>query len=104
MKAILPFFKAATAAFFIAMPFFSMAQPGISEFRQATGEITQMYFSMSDLVLVLGAICGLIGGLRVFNNWQFGKHHIDSQVAGWLFACIFLSLLSAVLSAIFGIR
>ncbi|MBB5440637.1 hypothetical protein HDC92_004340 [Pedobacter sp. AK017] len=104
MKTTVPFLKAAQAAFLLSIPAAAAAQPGISEFYQASGQITRMYFSMSDMVLVLGAIAGLIGGLRVFHNWQFGKQHIDSQVAGWLLACLFLSLLSVALSALFGIH
>jgi len=82
----------------------AQSPPGISEFYQARGEISSWYFSMSDLILVLGAICGMIGGVRVFHNWQMGKHHIDSQVAGWLFSCLFLSLLSAAIRALFGLH
>jgi len=97
--------KAALAAFFFALPFLADAQvPGISEFSQASGEVRSWYFSFSDLVLVLGAVTGLLGGLRVYSNWQSGKHHIDSQVMGWFFSCLFLSLLGATLKALFGIH
>ncbi|HAE65784.1 MAG TPA: plasmid transfer protein, partial [Sphingobacterium sp.] len=54
--------------------------------------------------LVLGAICGLLGGVRIFYNWQSGKdHHIDAQVMAWFLSCLFLSLLSASLKALYGI-
>lgn len=80
------------------------AQPGLSEFRQASAEIRGWYFNFSDFSLVLGAICGLVGGVRVFYNWQSGKdHHIDAQVMAWFLSCLFLSLLSATLKALYGI-
>ena len=101
MKTFFVFFKVALAAFFLFISFSSSAQPGISEFYSATGEIKGWYFSMSDLVLVIGAIAGIFGGLRVYSNWQMGKHHIDAQVMGWFFSCLFLSLISAFLRGLF---
>lgn len=92
----------------IAVLFFAHsvnAQPGLSEFREVSGEIRGWYFNFSDLSLVLGAICGLLGGVRIYYNWQSGKHHhIDSQVMAWFLSCLFLSLLSATLTALFGIH
>jgi len=81
----------------------AVAQPGINELKQASGTIGGWYFNLSDLVLVTGAISGMIGGLRVFTAWQTGRHHIDAQIIGWLFGCIFLSLLGGALKLLFGI-
>jgi len=75
--------------------------PGIPEFYQASSEIRNQYFSFSDLAFVIGAITGLLGGLRVFANWQSGRHHIDAQVTGWLFSCIFLNLCGVFLRGLF---
>lgn len=77
--------------------------PGLSEFHQASAEIRHYYFSMSDLIFVIGAITGLLGGLRVYANWQGGRHHVDRQVAGWLFSCIFLNLCGVFLRGLFGL-
>lgn len=96
--------KTALAVFFFAFPFPCLGQPGISEFYQASGEMHRWYFSMSDLVLVIGAISGIFGGLRIYANWQSGKHHIDAQVMGWFFSCLFLSIIGAVLKALYGIH
>jgi len=79
------------------------AQPGISEFYSASGQVKGWYYSMSDLVLVIGAITGLIGGLRVFANWQMGQHHIDAQVMAWFFSCLFLCLIGLFLKGLFGL-
>ena len=79
------------------------AQPGLDEFYQVTGEIHRVYFSFSDLILVIGAISGLCGGLRVYGNWQSGKRYIDVQVMAWFFSCLFLTLLSVTLKALFGL-
>jgi len=79
------------------------AQPGISEFYSASAEVHRWYFSLSDLVLVIGAITGLLGGLKVYANWQMGKHHIDAQVMGWFFSCLFLSVMGGFLRGLFGL-
>ena len=92
---------------FLTVIFFALcatAQPGLDEFYQVSGEVNRFYFSFSDLALVIGAVCGLLGGLRVYSNWQSGKHHIDAQVMGWFFSCLFLSLAGAALKALFGVN
>jgi hypothetical protein len=79
------------------------AQPGINEFYAASGEVHRWYFSLSDLSLVIGAITGILGGLRVYANWQMGKHHIDAQVMGWFFSCLFLLSAGVFLRGLFGL-
>jgi hypothetical protein len=65
-----------------------------------------VYFSLSDLVLVIGAITGIIGGLRVYANWQIRGHRhnhpIDAQVIGWFGSCLFLILAGIFIKALYG--
>lgn len=94
-------------AVFFAVIFFALcatAQPGLDEFREVRREVNTWYYNFSDLAFVIGAVCGLLGGLRVYSNWQSGKHHIDAQVMGWFFSCLFLSLVGAALKALFGVN
>jgi len=77
--------------------------PGIKEFYQASSSMHGYYYSFSDFSLVLGAIVGMLGGLRVYLNWQSGRHHIDAQVMGWFFSSLFLLLCSVFLRGLFGL-
>lgn len=109
MKCAAWILKTATAVFFFALTFPAMAQgpPGINEFYQAEGQMHGIYYSMSDLALVIGAITGIIGGLRVYTNWQIGGHRhrnpIDSQVIGWFSSCLFLILAGIFIKALYGV-
>ena len=106
---IFRFIKAVLAVFFCVLIFSSapvplFAQPGIAEFYNAGNEVHRWYFSFTDLVLVIAAITGMFGGLRVYSNWQSGARHIDAQVMSWFFSCLFLMLVAGFLSALYGIH
>lgn len=106
---IFKFLKTVPAVFFYALIFSSTpiplsAQPGIAEFYKAGNEVHRWYFSFTDLVLAMAAITGMFGGLRVYANWQSGARHIDAQVMGWFFSCLFLLLIAGFLSALYGIH
>jgi hypothetical protein len=92
------------ALIFSSFPFSLSAQPGIAEFYSAGNEVQRWYFSFTDLVLVMATISGMFGGLRVYANWQSGARHIDAQVMGWFFSCLFLLLVAGFLSALYGIH
>lgn len=83
----------------------SMGQtpPGIPEINEGKNLMAQNFRALSRAVLVLGAVFGLLGGLRIYNNWQMGKRNIDIEVAGWFGACIFLSVLGVFLSALYQV-
>jgi formate hydrogenlyase subunit 3/multisubunit Na+/H+ antiporter MnhD subunit len=87
----------------MALKGFGQSPPGIGEFYQAGREMHSYYYSFSNLSLVLGSIVGLLGALRVYTNWQQGRHHIDAQVTGWFFSCLFLLLTGVFLRGLFGL-
>lgn len=79
------------------------AQPGISEMQQAQQNLRSTFFSAMDFSLVLAGILGIIGAVRIYQNWQMGQPRIDQQVAAWFFAAFFMVLAGAFLRGVFGL-
>ena len=79
------------------------AQPGLNEMQQAQSDLSSSFFSALDCSLVVAAIFGIFGAVRIYHNWQMGHPRMDQAVAGWFFAALFMVLAGAFLRAIFGI-
>ena len=79
------------------------AQPGLDEMQQAQQSLTSSFFSALDCSLVIAAIFGILGALRIYHNWQMGHPRIDQAVTGWFLAALFMVLAGAFLQAVFGI-
>nr|WP_181718659.1 DUF4134 domain-containing protein [Pedobacter sp.]QJS06238.1 plasmid transfer protein, TraE family [Pedobacter sp.] len=98
------YIRAALTALFCCLNFSIYAQaPGIQEFGDATRMVKGQYTAMTYVVSTLGAIFGLVGGIRIYNNWQSGKHNIDAQVMGWFGAFLFLQLIAVFIKALYGV-
>ena len=81
----------------------SFGQPGISEMQQAQSDLSSTFFSAFSCSLVIAGLFGLTGAVKIYHNWQMGKERIDSDIAAWFFAAIFMVLAGAFLRALFGI-
>lgn len=81
----------------------SFAQPGLNEMRQARQDLTSSFFSSLDASLVLAALFGIIGAVRIYHNLQMGKERMTGEVAAWFFAAIFIVLMGAFVRTLFGI-
>lgn len=88
---------------FCLLPCTGIAQPGIAEMNQATGNLRQSFFSARDASLVLAGIFGITGAVKIYYNWQMGKDRITPEVAGWFFASLFMILAGPFLQALLGI-
>jgi hypothetical protein len=68
----------------------------------AAGEVKTVFTNVSNLVLMIGGVVGLVGGIRVFVRWQNGERDIQKEVVGWMGACVFLLLAGTALKTMFG--
>ena len=70
-------------------------QAGITE---ATNMITSYFDPGTKLVYAIGAVCGLIGGVKVYNKFSSGT---SKTAASWFGACIFLIVAATILRSFF---
>ncbi len=95
--------KSLLTCFFYLFWLGSSAQPGISEMQQASADLPATFFSAFDCALVIATLLGLNGAIKIYHDWQMGKERIDSDVAAWFFAALFMVIAGAFLKALFGI-
>jgi hypothetical protein len=69
---------------------------------QAAAQVKGIFGNVSNLVLMIGGVVGLIGGIVVFVDWNNGGDHINKKLIGWGGSCIFLLLTGGILKAFFG--
>ena len=83
---------------------------GIGAFAQGNGtagitEATQMVTSYFDpatqLIYAIGAVVGLIGGVKVYNKFSSGEPDTSKTAASWFGACIFLIVAATILRSFF---
>jgi hypothetical protein len=77
------------------------AQIGVGVDAAAT-EVKGVFANVSNLVLMIGGVVGLVGGIKVFTKWQNGDQDVQKSITGWLGACLFLLLTGGVLKTMFG--
>lgn len=82
---------------------YAQSPPGVSKFQEVETDMKGFYVALSRLSFVVGAVSGLLGGLRVYNNWQLGRHHVDVQVVSWFGACLFLATMGFFLSGLYAV-
>ena len=69
---------------------------------QATAEVSSFVDPVSNLIIAIGAVVGLIGGVRVYIKWQSGDQDTQKAIMGWFGACLFLILVGVVIKAFFS--
>lgn len=69
---------------------------------QATTEVSSYVDPVANLIIAIGAVVGLIGGVRVYIKWQSGDQDTQKAIMGWFGACLFLILVGVVIRAFFA--
>jgi len=80
----------------------SLLAQSSSGIDQATTEINSYVDPVSNLIIAIGAVVGLIGGVRVYIKWQSGDQDTQKAIMGWFGACLFLILVGVVIKAFFA--
>ena len=84
---------AATSAF--------AAGNGLSGINEATSMVTSYFDPGTKLIYAIGAVVGLIGGIKVYSKWSSGDPDTSKTAASWFGACIFLIVAATILRSFF---
>ena len=80
----------------------AMAQGnGIKGITDATSMVTSYFAPLTKLIYAVGAVVGLIGGIKVYQKFSSGGPDTSKTAASWFGACIFLVIVGVVLESFF---
>ena len=74
---------------------------GAAGIDAATQEITSYFDPATKLMYALGAVLGLIGGVKVYSKWNAGDPDTSKVAGAWFGSCVFLVVVATILRAFF---
>jgi hypothetical protein len=79
------------------------AQDGVAGINEANTKVRGYFDAGTNLMYAVGAILGLIGGVKVYQKWSNGAPDTGSVAAAWFGSCVFLVVVATVLKSFFGV-
>ena len=87
-----------SAALLIAASTTAFAQGnGLAGINEATSMVTSYFDPGTKLIYAIGAVVGLIGGVKVYGKFSSGDPDTSKTAASWFGACILLILAAPIL-------
>ena len=74
---------------------------GTAGINEATQMVTSYFEPATQLIYAIGAVVGLIGGVKVYNKFSCGDPDTSKTAASWFGACIFLIVAATILRSFF---
>ncbi|RKT01794.1 uncharacterized protein DUF4134 [Chryseobacterium defluvii] len=74
---------------------------GAAGIQEATQMVTSYFDPATKLIYAIGAVVGLIGGVKVYNKFSSGDPDTSKTAASWFGACIFLIVAATILRSFF---
>ncbi len=90
----------ALSAIFLAPSAFAQGN-GTAGINEATQMVTSYFEPATQLIYAIGAVVGLIGGVKVYNKFSSGDPDTSKTAASWFGACIFLIVAATILRSFF---
>ena len=91
-----------SAALLIAATASAFAQGnGIAGINEATSMVSSYFDPGTKLIYAIGAVVGLIGGVKVYGKFSSGDPDTSKTAASWFGACIFLIVAATILRSFF---
>ena len=69
--------------------------------NEATSMMTSYFDPATKLIYAIGAVVGLIGGVKVYGKFSSGDPDTSKTAASWFGACIFLVVAATILRSFF---
>jgi hypothetical protein len=88
---------------FIVRGMHAVAQDGVQGIEDANDMVREYFDVGINLMYAIGAVLGLIGGVRVYQRWSAGDPNTGQTAASWFGSCIFLVIVATVLRSFFGL-
>lgn len=90
------------AALLLATTTSALAQGnGLAGITDATTMVTSYFDPGTKLIYAVGAVMGLVGGIKVYNKFSSGDPDTSKTAAAWFGACIFLIVAATILRSFF---
>jgi hypothetical protein len=93
-------FFAVVAMFFVAAGAFAQGN-GLQGINDATNMVTSYFDPITKLIYAIGAVLGLVGGIKVYSKFQSGDPDTSKTAASWFGGCIFLIVTATILRSFF---
>lgn len=74
---------------------------GSAGITEATEMVTSYFDPATKLIYAIGAVVGLIGGVKVYSKFSSGDPDTSKTAASWFGACIFLIVAATILRSFF---
>jgi hypothetical protein len=74
---------------------------GTAGINEATQMVTSYFDPATKLIYAIGAVVGLIGGVKVYNKFSSGDPDTGKTASSWFGACIFLIVAATILRSFF---
>ena len=74
---------------------------GSAGITEATQMVTSYFDPATKLIYAIGAVVGLIGGIKVYQKFSSGDPDTSKTAASWFGACIFLIVAATILRSFF---
>ena len=74
---------------------------GTAGITEATQMVTSYFDPATKLIYAIGAVVGLIGGIKVYQKFSSGDPDTSKTAASWFGACIFLIVAATILRSFF---
>ncbi|MDR0835605.1 MAG: DUF4134 domain-containing protein [Tannerella sp.] len=94
------FFFSAVALMMTVVSAFAQGN-GAAGITEATQMVTSYFDPATKLIYAIGAVVGLIGGVKVYSKFSSGDPDTGKTAASWFGACIFLIVAATILRSFF---